>query len=199
MHTGFVNPGLGISGRPLFVCHQQLCRWLCRGAMPAPRLALVGAASCWPWAGTWHHYSGCVCGCAGPAAPLGDLGHLPLQVISFLFHETWHPFPKPSAWNACLLGVNGAKYLLHLKGGINFFKKPRLHGPETSMLLLFLSSHRTCIGFVILHFGGGEIKPRTLHISYILTSDVYHDAPSLLPSHAQCQPESLSTFMAACW
>ena len=58
----------------------QLCRWLRRGAVSAPRPEVVGAASCRPRAAAERHRGGRLRGGAGPATALGAVRGSEIQV-----------------------------------------------------------------------------------------------------------------------
>lgn len=57
---------------------------------------MVGAAPRRPRAGARHHCGDCLCGRASPAALLGDLGVLLLQVILSFPWDLITPFLNPS-------------------------------------------------------------------------------------------------------
>lgn len=57
---------------------------------------MVGAAPRWPREGARHYCGGCLCDCTSPAAPVGDLGGLPLQVILSFPWDLMASFLSPS-------------------------------------------------------------------------------------------------------
>lgn len=65
---------------------------------------MVGAATCRPRAGARHHGGDCLRGRASPAALLGDLGALLLQVILSFPWDLMPSFLSPSQGMPASLG-----------------------------------------------------------------------------------------------